>query len=180
VSDHRASTPDRTRIAEIARHQVRRAILSTVRETGGRTVTRAAFRDRPDLDLAVTDAEPMAALRVASAIGQALRRINAEHVRRAREDGHCWRDIGAALGLEYARDDGLSVAEAAYDQVAGEPGFRARSFVWVCPACRGTVMDRGPEAGRPEDCEEGHAPGCERLATAMDAWDAQWNAEDPQ
>jgi hypothetical protein len=180
VSENRASAPDRARIAEIARHQVRRAILSTVRETGGHSVTRPAFSNRPDLDLAVSDAEPMAALRITAAIGQALRRISSEHVRRAREDGHCWRDIGAALGLEHARDDGLSIAEAAYDQVAGEPGFRARSFVWVCPACCGTVIDRGPEAGRPEDCEEGHAPGCERLATAIDAWDAQWNAEDLQ
>ena len=140
-------------------------------------MTRPVFRNRPDLDLAVTDAEPMAALRAATAIGQALRLISYEHVRQAREDGRSWREIGAALGLERHRGDGLSVAEAAYDQVAGEPSFRARSFAWTCPACRTTVIDRGPEAGRPEDCEQGHAQGCQRLAAAISAWDAQWNAE---
>ena len=74
--------------------------------------------------------------------------------------------------------DGLSAAEAAYDQVAGEPSFRTRSFAWTCPACHGTVIDRGPEAGRPQDCEEGHADGCPRLAAAITAWDASWNTED--
>ena len=154
--------------------------MSTVRETGWPTVTRPVFRDRPDLDMAVTDAEPMAALRATTAIGHALRPITCEHARRAREDGHSWQDIGAALGLERMSKNGLPAAEAAYDQVAGEPGFRTRSFAWICPACRGTVIDRGPEAGRPEDCEEGHASGCPRLAAAVAAWDASWNAEDIQ
>jgi hypothetical protein len=86
-------------------------------------------------------------------------------------DGHSWPDIGAALGLAPAAGDGRSAAEAAYDQVTGEPGFRTRAFAWVCPACHGTVLDRGPEAGRPEDCEEGHAKGCPRLAAAVTAWE---------
>ena len=101
-------------------------------------------------------------------------------VRRAREYGHSWRDIGTALGLDGASGDGLSAAEAAYNQVAGEPAFRARSFAWVCPGCRATVIDRGPEAGRPEDCEEGHAEGCIRLAATVATWNAQWNAGDLQ
>jgi len=141
-------------------------------------MTRPVFRDRPDLDMTVTGAEPIAALQASVAIGHALCRITSDYVRQAREDGHSWPDIGAALGLAHAAEHGRSAAEAAYDQVAGDPGFRARSFAWVCPACRGTVIDRGPEAGRPEDCEEGHAKDCPRLAAAVAAWDAQWSDED--
>ena len=172
MSDQSTSAPNPARLADIARQQVRHAILSIVPKIGGDLVTRPCFRDRPDLGMTVTDAEPMAALRATAAIGQALRPIAHEHARRAREDGHSWQDIGIALGLERTREDGLSAAEAAYDRMAGEPGFRARAFAWVCPVCRSTVIDRGPEAGHPEDCEEGHATGCPRLAADVAAWNA--------
>ncbi len=168
----------RTRSADIARKHARQAILSTVRETGGPAMTRPVFRDRPDLDVTVTDAEPIAALQASVAVSHALRRMACEYVRRAREDGHSWPDVAAALGLDGSAGDGRSAAEAAYDQVAGQPGFRPRAFAWTCPACRSTVVDRGPEAGCPEDCEEGHVKGCQRLAAAIAAWDAQWSDED--
>lgn len=178
MSENETVSPTREHTAQVARQQTRRAIIGTVRETGGHEVTRPLFRDRPDLDMTVTDAEPMAALRATAAVGHALRRITCEHARRAREDGQSWQDIGVALGFERSPVDGPSAAEAAYDQVAGEPGFRARSFSWVCPGCGGTVIDRGPEAGRPEDCEESHVTGCPRLAAAVAAWNAAWDEED--
>jgi hypothetical protein len=178
VSNDRASASSRVRAADLARSHARQAILRTVRETGGQTVTRPVFRDRPELDMTVTDAEPIAALYAAAAVGHALRRITCEYVRRAREDGHSWPHIGAALGLAPAAGDGRSAAVAAYDQVTGKPGFRTPVFAWVCPACRSTVLDRGPEAGHPGDCEEGHAKGCPRLAAAVTAWDAQRSEED--
>ena len=178
MSEIQASASHRTRSADIARQHARQAILSTVRETGGPTVTRPVIRDRPDLDMTVTDAEPIAALQASVAVGHALRRMACEYVRRAREDGHTWPDVAAALGLDGSAADGRPAAEAAYDQVAGQPGFRPRAFAWICPACLSTVVDRGPEAGRPEDCEEGHAKGCPRLAAAIAAWDAQWSDED--
>ena len=62
-------------------------------------MTRPVFRDRPELDMTLTDAEPIAALHAVAAVGHALRRITCDYVRRAREDGHSWPDIGAALGL---------------------------------------------------------------------------------
>jgi hypothetical protein len=178
VSRPEASTFDRIRVAGIARQHTRVAILSTVRETGGQTVTRPVFRDRPGLGMPLTEPEPMAALQASAVVGHALRQITCEYVRRAREDGHSWPGIGAALGLDRASGDDLSAAEAAYDQVAGEPTFRTRSFAWTCPACHGTVIDRGPEAGHPQDCEEGHADRCPRLAAAITAWDASWNTGD--
>jgi hypothetical protein len=165
-------------VADIARQHARVAILSTVREIGGQTVTGPVFRDRPDLDMTLTEPEPVAGLQATAVVGHALRRITCEYVRRAREDGHSWPDIGAALGLEPSLEDGLSTAEAAFDQVAGEPGFGTHSFAWTCPACQSTVIDHGPEAGHPQDCEEGHADGCPRLAAAITAWDASWNTED--
>ena len=178
VSSSQASAFGHIRTADLARQHARQAILSMVRETGGQTASRPVFRDRPDLDMTVTEPEPIAALHAAAAIGHALRRIACEYARRAREDGLSWPDIGAALGLALAAGGGRSAAEAAYDQVTGEPGFRTRALAWVCPACRSTVLDRSPEAGHPEDCEEGHAKGCPRLAAAVTAWDAQQSEED--
>lgn len=35
---------------------------------------------------------------------------------------------------------------------------------------------RGPETGNPYDAEPGHAEDCARLAEAVAAWDAQWEA----
>jgi hypothetical protein len=178
VASSGASAFDRIRVADIARQHARLAILSTVRETGGQTVTRPVFRDRPDLDMTLTEPEPIAGLQASAVVGHALRRITCEYVRRAREDGHSWPEIGAARGLDRASRDDPSAAEAAYDQVAGEPTFRTRSFAWTCPACHGTIIDRGPEAGHPQDCEECHADGCPRLVGAITAWDASWNTED--
>jgi hypothetical protein len=178
VSSIQTSTFSHIRAADLARQHTHQAVLSTVRDTGGQTVTRPVFRNRPGLDMTVSEPEPIAALQAAVAVGHALRRITCGYVRQAREDGHSWPDIGAALGLEGPAGGGRSAAEAAYDQVAGGPGFRARAFAWVCPACRSTVLDRGPEAGHPEDCEESHAKDCPRLAAAVTAWDAERSQED--
>jgi hypothetical protein len=164
-------------VADLVRQQVRHAILSIVPKLGGHLLTRPWFRDRPDRGMTVSDAEPMAALQACAAIGQALRPITHEYVRRAREYGHSWPDIGIALGLQQTGGNGVSAAEAAYDRVAGEPGFGVRAFAWACPVCRGMVIDRGPEAGHPHDREEGHATGCPRLAADVAAWNAGEDAD---
>jgi hypothetical protein len=67
------------------------------------------------------------------------------------------------------------VADAAYHYATGTTAFGRSSFAWVCPACRDTVIDRGPQAGHPADREDGHADGCPRLATAIAAWSASWD-----
>ena len=35
----------------------------------------------------------------------------------------------------------------------------------------------GTDAGHPEDCEQGHARGCPRLAATVTAWDASWDTD---
>ena len=84
-------------------------LAAVARETpnwGGPTVTPPVLRDRPDLDMTVTDAEPIAALQASLAVGHALRRMACEYVRRAREDGRTWPDIAVALGLDSGAGDG--------------------------------------------------------------------------
>ncbi len=166
---------------ELARRRARRAVLEIVRETGGRMTTRPMFRNRPELDATVTDAEPMVGLRVATMLKFAARQLTLEYARQARESGHDWIEIGIALGFERLADSGVSAADAAYDYASGNAAFGRRSFAWVCPECHGTVIDRGPEAGSPADCEEGHADGCRRLATAIAVWNASWEDDgEPQ
>jgi hypothetical protein len=165
---------DKTR--DLARQWARRAILGIVRESGGRTVARPVFRGQPDLDLTVTDADPMSGLEAAAKLTSAVRQLIRDYARQAREDGRSWREIGLAIGLGGVPDTG-DVADAAYDHLAGTTAFARSAFAWVCPVCRSTVIDRGPQAGHPADCEEGHTDGCPRLKVAVAAWHTAWGEE---
>ena len=74
------------------------------------------------------------------------------------------------------------MAEAAYDEAADDPDSQyariyGRSFMWTCPACRGTVRDRGLCNG-PADDEQGHADGCSRLAGTIGDWEAEWDEKE--
>jgi len=175
--------PDRTvrqYAADLARQWAARAVLGIVRDSGGQVVERPVFRDRSDLDLKVTGADPMAGLRAATGLKQASRKLSLDYVRYVREDGHSWHDIGVALGFSDDTELGISAAEAAYDYAAGTAMSAWRSFAWVCQHCRATIIDHGPEAGHPADCEEGHADGCTRLAAAVAVWAALWDDEADQ
>jgi len=99
------------------------------------------FSQRPDLHMTTTDAEPMAGIQAVRQVQHAARRLTREYVRQAREDGHTWQEIGAALDLSAsAAHRGVSLADAAYDDITGDPdGEHAsrygRTFIWTCPAC---------------------------------------------
>lgn len=170
----------RAKPVDAARQWTRRAVLDLVRQSGGRTVTRPMFRDRTDLDMTTSDAEPMAGILAARHLEHAAREFARGYVRQAREDGRTWHEIGAALDLgASAAHRGVSLAEAAYDDSAGDPDGEyarryGRTFAWTCPACRATVIDQGPCSGPASD-ERGHADDCQRLTGAIAAWEAQWN-----
>lgn len=167
-------------LADAARQWTRRALLDIVRQSGGHIVTQPMFRDRPDLDMTTSDAEPMAGVRAARHLEHAALALARGYVRQAREDGRTWHEIGAALDLGVSAGHcGISLAEAAYDDAAGEPGSEyarryGRTFAWTCPACLATVSDRGPCSG-PADDEQGHADGCLRLADTITKWEAEWD-----
>jgi hypothetical protein len=180
VTDTRKDTTTREKAADLARQWARRAVTAMAEASGGTTVTRPMFRGRPDLDSTVTDVEPIAGLQAATSLKHAARRLALEYVRQAREAGNFWHDIGIALGLGHLAESDRSVAGAAYDYAAGGPDAWSRSFPWVCPACQATVIDFGPEAGNPEDQEQGHAADCPRLAAAVSAWNASRDTEDGQ
>ena len=76
---------------------------------------------------------------------------------------------------------GLTVAEAAYTYAAGSPHTDTairygRSFPWRCRSCEQVISDRGQVAG-PADDEAGHGEQCPRLAAAVTAWNAEWDAD---
>lgn len=150
------------------------AVLRIARQAG------AELRQRPALPGAastISYAEPGTGLAAARALELAAIRQAKDYVRHAREDGMSWRDIGAALGV--GADSGGGSAGAAYDYAAGDAAGRPswsydRSFRWICPSCDGAIRDQGPEGGRPEDAEPGHAAGCGRLAATSAAYDAAW------
>jgi hypothetical protein len=133
------------------------------------------FRDEPALSRGTADAEPLSGLAATAQLKFAVRRLTVEYARLAREAGHSWRDIGFALGLKDMADMGVDAADVAYEHLAGAPSSWRPAFAWVCPVCRGTVLDHGPQAGHPADREDGHADGCPRLAAAVTAWHAAWD-----
>jgi len=98
------------------------------------------------------------------------------HIRRAREDGLSWHEIGGLLQFgPLAAASDMSVAQYAFDYCVGPqpeaPWFDPPVFTWTCPACGQMIGDRGP-ALMPAADETGHADGCGRLAAAQAEWQA--------
>jgi hypothetical protein len=160
---------------------VHAAVQRIVLGTGGQIVTRPIVSSEPD-GPASRDAEPLVGLGAARAAELAARGLARRYVRAAREDGHSWTVIGAALRLPSGGDVGAgeTIAEATFRFAAGPPDSHWNpSVTWRCRACGGLVSDRGPVSG-PRDDEPGHAGGCRRLAAAAAAWEASWAELDQQ
>lgn len=150
----------------------RNAVLAAARSAG------AEITDWPVpgmTSLTRQRAEPLAGIRAARSLERAALRVTGDYIRLAREDGLDWREIGAALGLE--PDDG-DLAMAAWEYASG-PRYRMDPlyFYFTCPGCGQAVRDYGPHGGHPEDCEQGHAEDCTRMAEAVRAYKAQWEDE---
>ncbi|MBO3744883.1 hypothetical protein J5X84_02305 [Streptosporangiaceae bacterium NEAU-GS5] len=97
-----------------------------------------------------------AAKRICSMAKAEVRRF----ARLAREAGHTWPQIGAALQIRDA--DYHAPGEAAFEYVA-ERIYDTPSFSWRCTAegCGRLIRDFGPlPSFTAEDTEGGHAPGC--------------------
>jgi hypothetical protein len=70
------------------------------------------------------------------------------HIRRAREDGLSWHEIGGLLGLGRSRPAGyrsLNVPSATkVGPRAAEPWYDPPLFIWTCPACGQLIRNRSP------------------------------------
>jgi hypothetical protein len=141
----------------------------------------AQFRGRlsgPGAPGAGRCAEP-ADVRAARIPPETAARICRDRAERARGDGITWPQIGEALGLHQGPDAklGYDLGVAAFEHFTGEPDLWYRaSFQFRCASCGEYITDRGPFESHPEDNEQGHAPGCGRLAADVAAWRAQWDA----
>jgi hypothetical protein len=188
MTDHcsPASDPGRTLgegLRDRARQEVLAVVQRMVRDTGGKFVSRPLVSAEPD-GPTTRDAEPLDGLGAVRAAELAARGLARRYVRAAREDGHSWTVIGAALRLPSGGyvGAGETIAEAAFRYAAGPADSHwnrtySPSVTWRCPACSGLVSDRGPVSG-PHDDEPGHNDGCQRLAAAVAAWETSWADED--
>jgi hypothetical protein len=166
--------------ARAAREEARRAAFALARDAGGQVITRPAV---PGAVPAVRDVDPLSGMRAARQLELSSRAVARGYIRDAREAGNSWHDIGTALGVVPGGEPdqaGETIAEAAYTYAAGRPDthtpWQPRSFPWTCRSCEQVISDRGLCNG-PADDEHGHAEGCPRLAAAVAAWDAEWEAE---
>jgi hypothetical protein len=171
---------DRQHAIDAARNTVRNATYTIARDTGAAIITRPAY---PGSDRTVRTVEPLAGLATARDLELAARATALDHIRQAREAGHSWHEIGAAMNIKPNGDPqqtGDTIAEAAYTYAAGHPDTErarlyGRSVAWTCQACDNTIYDRGLDNG-PADDEHGHAPNCPRLEATIAARDAEWEA----
>jgi hypothetical protein len=181
MTEPRTNTGNPGQRARAARDTARRDTIQLARETGAAMVTRPLFRG--ENEPTVRDVEPLAGARAARDLELAAKGTARDYIRQAREAGHGWDQIGQALGVSPGADadqTGMTVAEAAYTYAAGRPDtespWRPRSFTWTCRSCDQAIGDRGLVAG-PADDEVGHADDCSRLAAAVAAWNAEWDAD---
>ena len=119
---------------------------------------------------------PAAALRIARQVELAARAQVGVHIRRSREDGLSWHEIGGLLDFgPLAAASVTSVAQYAFDYCVGPhpeaPWFDPPVFMWTCPACGQMIRDRGPVL-MPVADEKGHADSCGRLAAVQAEWQA--------
>lgn len=181
MADADTSTTAAEQRMTAARNRARREAFLLARESGAQVVLRSIY---PGSRTKTSEVEPLAGARAACDLEYGARTAARDYIRRAREAGHDWQQIGQALGLTPGADAdraGMTVAEAAYTYAAGSPYADSavrygRSFIWHCQSCDQTIGDRGLIAGPAED-ERGHASGCVRLAAAVAEWDAGWEAE---
>jgi hypothetical protein len=167
--------------ARAARDTAHRDTFQLARGAGAAMVRRSLFRG--ENEPTVQDVEPLAGARAARDLGLAAKGTARDYIRQAREAGHGWDQIGQALGVSPGADagqTGMTAADAAYTYAAGRPDteapWRPRSFTWTCRSCDQAIGDRGLVAG-PADDEVGHASDCSRLAAAVAAWNAEWDAD---
>jgi len=172
----------REETARIARAAARRAAFDLARHGGAEIISRPPYRGARTV---IPDVEPLAGMRAAREIELGSRRIVRDYIRDAREAGHSWRAIGAAMDLTPGGEPDLAgetVAEAAFSYAAGHPDTDTarrygRSVSWTCGSCEGLIIDHGMCNG-PADDERGHAGSCLRLAAAVAERDAEWEAFD--
>jgi hypothetical protein len=147
------------------------AVQEMLAALGGRTATglRSRLLERPGYTTA--GPEPIADLEAARELERAALAAQVDCIRRAREAGRSWTEIGEGLDLHWnAVANKESIADEAYDYVLrnGAPPY-SRQYTWTCPACRELISDKGPWPELPER-EDGHQAGCPRRAAELAAW----------
>ena len=162
-----------TAMGDLARSEAEKAIHHLVTAAGGQLTRRPAVEGEPVFGT-VPAPEPLAGLTAARHLEHAARYLTGTYAKAAREQGRSWPDIGTALGYKPGPGD-LTPAESAFRAVAYDLGHEFR-FYWGC-ACGETIADNGLELANPRDAEEGHAPGCPRLAADVAAYTARWGED---
>jgi hypothetical protein len=165
----------RERALVVAAGQLQGLVLELVREIhGDAAVTRQARYDGDQFPTPTPT--PLAGAWGAEHLARCASREVATHVRRARESGHSWHEVGETLGIDPG--PGRSVAETAYERFAGSPSswsLQGPSFGWRCPACDRVISDRGPYESHPDDNQPGHAKECSRFAAELAGWRESWD-----
>jgi len=149
VTDDRAAAA-RERAETIAReadHEACEAVRRIVVKVTPRTADKPP---EPGASFSTHRIDARTGMRAAHRLQLAAARQLRDYVRRAREDGMGWQEIGALLELgAVAAERGVPVAGAAFGFAAGQPSGcgQAAAFAWRCRQCGQAINDRpGPRS----------------------------------
>jgi hypothetical protein len=161
----------RQKLIAAAEAHAAHALRDIVVQSGGTTVTELRSHRVTWPGIEVAEPDPIATLEAAHELERAAYRIAADSIRRSREAGRSWYEMGDALDLHSAAAaNKLSVAEEAYGEaVSYDSASRCLTFTWKCPACSQVITDLGPFPELP-DQERGHSANCARWTAHVDSW----------
>lgn len=134
-----------------------------------------AVTTRPDA-LTRTPVEvpaPAEALRVAMLVSRYGLALVYRYTGELRGCGSTWAQIHPLLDLPPEPDVSPAVQAFEYTLGPDEPGgfaFDARYMSWTCHTCGEQIRDFGPYDGHPDNCEQGHADGCQRHLDEIDTY----------
>ena len=160
-------------LAQQASQAAAAAVARIARRTGSELTPVPAAAAHPQA--------PADALRIARQLEHAARAEVRVHVRRAREAGLSWHEVGALLGFgDLPAGIGPTVAEMAFDYTTGPRTVHAwfpapPVFRWDCLGCGQAIADHGPARG-PGCDQDGHTDGCQRLAAEAADWEMERSA----
>jgi hypothetical protein len=155
-----------------ARWQLQGLVLELAREAFGDSIIERRARHDGD-QFSERAPAPLAGAWAAHQLWRCARGEMVSQVRRARESGHSWEEIGRTL--EFTPDDGRTVAEAAFEQMTGLPSPGRQKARRSCGVAR-LVSACSPTVGRTSTIRPTMSQVIPRIASG---WPARSNAGAP-
>lgn len=168
--------PSAADLAPELRQLVHKAITAAVPREG--IVSRGT---RPDSDYTWPQPTPAAGFAAAQKVIGLARQAMHRYAVQMRGEGTSWAQLADLLDIPWS--EGYSRVERAFEQVAETEGMSSNwsgpRVYWYCGGpvgCAQHITDHGPYDGHPANTQDGHDPGCVRVAREIAAHEREQEA----